>query len=394
MNDRQTSARTNSKTSASITDSRDWLVSQQKYWDAWLNFTRQTLSNASGSKDTAAATWVDNLSSWHGAISAAVPSTARDFFEQMMLVCQSYLTMAQRLVGGDPQNPGTVLDQWLSNLQSSFSAVSETTTGRTDRRLRNARALWDMPFDTWQRTWSSMLPLPGDYLQAVQDEGMARVSGRLSDRIDRFLAIPAVGYSREAQDQHQRFLRLMLDYGRTLQESQLGFARVGTQSIENFRRKLSEQPADAPIDTLRKLYDLWVDACEEIYAKYVMSEEYSLLHGRLVNTLMAVKHHGSLLVDEMLEGMNMPTRREVNSMHRRMHETRRENHALRAEIEQIKELLEDKTPAGAAVNLTSQVTPSQTASAPTTGSTHPPVAPDPSTGSHHPRPRGRKSKNR
>jgi hypothetical protein len=63
------------------------------------------------------------------------------------------------------------------------------------------------------------------------------------------------------------------------------------------------------------------------------------MYGEMVNALMAVKHHGSLLVDEMLESMNMPTHREINTLHRRHHETRRDLRALRSEVEQLRDEL-------------------------------------------------------
>ena len=88
--------------------------------------------------------------------------------------------------------------------------------------------------------------------------------------------------------------------------------------------------------SLREFYNIWVDACEEVYGEYAMSGEYSEMYGEMVNALMQVKRHSSLLVDEMLESMNMPTHREINTLHQRLHEMRREYRALRDEIEQLR----------------------------------------------------------
>src|SRR6185369_9435648 len=127
------------------------------------------------------------------------------------------------------------------------------------------------------------------------------------------------------------YLRALTDYNFALMQ-------VGARSTERFTKKISEQ--DAPVNSLRKIYDLWVDAFEEGYAEFAMSSEHAALFGRMVNALIAVKHQGSLLVDEALESMNMPTRREINTMHLRVHEARRANFTLRAELELIRDRLD------------------------------------------------------
>ena len=121
--------------------------------------------------------------------------------------------------------------------------------------------------------------------------------------------------------------------------------------MERFEQKLKALASDGKsVGTARELYDLWVDCCEDVYGEYVATDEYAELHAELVNTLMQVKRHAGALTDEFLGAMNMPTRREVNTLHRRLHETRREGKTLAAEIAAIKEqmerALEPKRPAG------------------------------------------------
>jgi polyhydroxyalkanoate synthase subunit PhaE len=58
---------------------------------------------------------------------------------------------------------------------------------------------------------------------------------------------------------------------------------------------------------------LLVDCGEEAYAEFTYTKEFSDLYGRLTNALMAVKHHGRNVVDEILGALNMPTRRGMNT---------------------------------------------------------------------------------
>jgi len=299
----------------------DWLSVQQKYWDIWFNVAHQALSAQSTDMPSAADTWTEGfIKSWE-ATSTLAPPLVQDFFSRMLALSQPYLRLAGQFLPGAARVPGT--------------ATGETTAGKATPS-RDGLAFWDLPLDTWRRTMSSMLPMPGDFLQAMQNEDMARVPpGALRERIDRFLSIPAVGYSREAQEQNQRFTRLTLDYFRTAADYQLAFMRLGARSAERFIKKVNDQ--STPVDSLRKLYDLWIDACEDVYADYVMSDEYAEIYGRMVNALIAVKHQGALLVDETLESMNVPTRREINTILLRARETRRAHHGLRAELESMKD---------------------------------------------------------
>jgi class III poly(R)-hydroxyalkanoic acid synthase PhaE subunit len=316
--------------------SDDWKTTPNMYWDAWFDLTRRTLGVAASDGEAPDA-WGESFWKWWQTISSASPAAGQHFDERLLALGRVYFGFGERLAKSGGQDVGAAFEQWLEHVSGAFSMGTSDKRATEDRSVRDVLAFWELPLDTWQRTMSSMLPLPGDYLKAFQDGSSTRTAQEGQDRVDRFLAIPAVGYSREAQEQHQKLTRLVRDYLKALQEYNVGFTRVGTRSIETFRSKVNEASASAPVDSLRKLYDLWVDACEEVYAEHVRSDEYASRYGQMVNALMAVKQQGALLVDGMLAGMNVPTRRDMNTLYQRLHDTRRENRSLHAEIEGVRE---------------------------------------------------------
>jgi polyhydroxyalkanoate synthase subunit PhaE len=254
-------------------------------------------------------------------VAGARPS-ARELLEPLFQLGQSYLQMTAPAAGAGLQDPA-IADQWLSHLHSAIHAVNPAD---------GAVALWNLPLDTWR--WASSLPLLSDFLEGIKRERVAHTSAELRGRLDRLLAVPAVGYAREVQDQYQRLMRSMLGYLEALEEYNTLFVRLADRSAEHVRKKINE--VNPPPDSLRALYDLWVDACEEVYAEDAMSDEYAAVHGRVVNALVAVKRQYSPLVDGFLEAMNIPTRREIDTMHRRLYQLRRQNHGLRAELERVR----------------------------------------------------------
>jgi hypothetical protein len=56
----------------------------------------------------------------------------------------------------------------------------------------------------------------------------------------------------------------------------------------------------------------------------VFTEEYADIYARLVNTLMALKHHNQTAVDEVAGSLNLPTHQGITTVQRRQQELRRE----------------------------------------------------------------------
>ncbi len=318
--------------------SSDWLTAQQKYWDAWLDLTRQSLAFAVPGEAPGPA--AEGLRRWWEAVAPAVPPPTQELFGRLVDLSRPYLEMAEQFADRTSEDSGAALDQWLDGLNQTFGATERSAASTSGPDAPAAAALWELPLDAWRQAVSALLPIPGDVLKSAKQADAVRVRVELKDKRDRLLSIPGIGYTRELQEQYQQLWRRVADYVEALQNYDLAFVRLGRRSIENFRKRLDAAAARAPIDSLRQLYDLWVDACEEVYVEYVLSDEYAALYGRLVNALSAVKQQSSVLLDDMLEGMNLPTRREIDTMHRRIHETRRENRTLRADLERLNERLE------------------------------------------------------
>lgn len=306
----------------------DWMETQQKYWQAWTNMNQ----NAMGMRKPAASPWENALDHWWQAVSPAAPDAGRDFMGKMLEQGKTFFRMAEELgrnLGEEPgaKNWSQVLDKTFTDMQRAFSNGPQ----RGDDAMHKMMAFWEMPFDNWQRMASSLSLTPGDALRNMPHD-------QVKEQLNRFLSAPGLGYTREEQGQYQELTRRGLEYQKALQDYMEFFSNLGIKSVERVRGKLGELgEEDKTIDSARSLYDLWVSSCEEVYAEQVMKPEYAQLHGELVNTLMALKQRMSVMVDEFLGAMNMPTRSELRTLQDRLQETRRENKALRREMDELKE---------------------------------------------------------
>ncbi|MGD8910695.1 MAG: class III poly(R)-hydroxyalkanoic acid synthase subunit PhaE [Chromatiales bacterium] len=333
----------------------DWMKTQQKYWENWAEMSRQAM----GLEKPAKSPLESAMDHWWQAVAPATTDFNRDFMEKMMEQSKRFFHLAEDYYQNAAESHSwqDAANRTVADLQQMFSGSMENlfsgteTTG--DDVLHKMMAFWEMPLDNWQRMVSSLSLVPGDLLR-----NMSHTEG-----IERFLSAPGLGYMREEEGQYKKLLRRVVEYQRALADYMRFFSNLGLLSANRLREKVQElADEDKQIDSARGLFDLWVSSSEEVYGEQVMTPEYAKIHGRLVNALMAVKQKLSLMVDESLGGLNMPTRRELRTLQDRLQESRREFKVLRAEMELMKEqMMALRQPVAEKSETTQQATPAKKA---------------------------------
>ena len=310
----------------------DWLEAQQGYWKAWSDLAQRGMKAPEAPKNP----WAEGVNQWWQAVSPMTPPSGRDVFDKLMDVSRGYFTLAEQFMGGPggaKEGGMDAINGWLENMQKMWA---NPLAGNTPGKGFNT--FWDLPMDTWQRLAANIVPMPGDFTQAYHPEGTAAVR----DQVNRFLSIPAVGYTRESQEQFQILAQRQMDYATATQAYQMAFGKLGAETARKFQESLQERAQEnKPIASLRELYDQWVETSETAYAEFVMTDEYQKLYGHLVNSLLALKHQMARMVDQTLESLHMPTHAEIRTLQCRQQELRRENLHMRKEIKDIQQQLAD-----------------------------------------------------
>ncbi|MFN2348860.1 MAG: class III poly(R)-hydroxyalkanoic acid synthase subunit PhaE [Thioalkalivibrio sp.] len=312
-----------------------WMEAQRKYWEAWQDMARQA-SKSSSRPTPGANPWTQGLDQWWNSVSPALPPDAQTFYQHLVDLGRGYFSMAENLMDKQGQTPTDAFKTWMDQVSQSLHSTGLHTGGQD--HTRDFMAFWQMPMDTWQRAVSAFAPLPGDMMKGLHTAGPGGFGQDMHEHLDRFLSTPGVGYSRENQAQYQELSRRILEYQRAYQTYQAGMSQVALESMDRFRARMDDAARrEQPIASLRELFNEWVDVCEEVYGEHAMSDEYARHYGEIVNALMAVKQQGSMLVDEMLEGFNIPTRNEISTLQQRLQETRRELQRMAREIAAMKQ---------------------------------------------------------
>jgi len=300
---------------------------QQKYWESWSEINRKA-SGVEGS--SANSPWEMAQEHWWQAVSQAAPDVTKDFMTRMMDQGKQFFRMAELFTG----QPGGEAPDWMGVLnQLSADLGSRNGMGvdpQSNDQLYKMLGFWALPLDSWQRIASMLSILPGDLSGNT-------LHGGPESNLNRLFSAPGLGYSREEQQQQQKLLQLMREYQQALQDYSRFFSDIGNESIQRLRDRLKQNSVEGEaIDSARALYDTWVTTCEEVYSEHVITPEYARINGQLVNASMGVKQQVGSMVDEKLGFLNMPTRRELRTIHTRMQENRRENKRLQAELELLK----------------------------------------------------------
>jgi class III poly(R)-hydroxyalkanoic acid synthase PhaE subunit len=319
---------------------------QRNYQDAWRALTSHALhpslgGSSSGMDMDGANPWIAALEQWWKIVQADTTPGVQDFYARLVEQGKIYIQMTDGLDKAFQQPVGDSAAPWqetVNNTLAGLTAIFDSHTADVQGGARQAIAFWGLPLDMWRRAVSSSALVPGDFLQHVRTLGVGgQVRDVLRGRVDQLLSTPAIGYMREEQEQTQTLIKLNIEYQHALQDYAATYSEIGVKCIEALQAKLQERTTeDKPVDSLRELYELWVDSCEQAYAEYVSTDKYAETYGRLINKLMALKRHGTMMADEVLGAMNMPTRIEIDTLQLRLQEVRREGKAVRAEIESLK----------------------------------------------------------
>ena len=315
----------------------NWLEANQRYWDAWTRLWDKPAERPVPGPQPDPG-WAEAADRWWKVMTPPVPPSSRELFDRLLEQGKTFLRFSEALTASTKQAGGAFHSQ--EEWQRALRTIAEHWQAGFGQPPADPgfAAFWKLPFDTWSRTASSASMFPGDFLESQKPESWGgRFADGLHRDMERFLSVPALGYTREAQEQGQEMVRLGLEYQRAVQAYGMAFRNLGTETFNRLQQRLADRAERRePVTTLRGLYDLWVDAAEEAYLELVSTESYAEVYGRMVNALMAVKHHGRNMVDEAVGAMGLPTRHGLSTLQRRQQELRREVTALRRELEALR----------------------------------------------------------
>lgn len=292
----------------------DWLRQmaqwQQQYWGGLRDLGGRT---AAGGPFGASAPWSDPMAAWQrGGAPNLASMDQSEVVERMLGYGRQYLELMQGLMTGrgfagagagfDPQ-------AWLGELR--------------ELQQRYGQGLNGMLGPTPAPPWFGDID-PAQVEQMVRSFTAAPMRAAQQE-VQGWLSLPAFGLNREHSERGQALLRAWLDYQVASQRYNELMLRSLTRTFDRLESRLAER--DEPgrrIESARALYDLWIDAAEDAYQEIALSAEFREIYGELVNTQMRVRAGLNAEIERYFGQFGMPTRTEVDSLARQVHELKRQ----------------------------------------------------------------------
>jgi len=177
--------------------------------------------------------------------------------------------------------------------------------------------------NAWQGTWAGA---------ASAGEGATR---QFADLISR---LPAMGLAREQTEGWRELLAAQAEYQHLEQELRTVWTKVQTEALVMVEaairdRRGKQSTGAAPgMDEYRELYNLWVECGEKVFAQVAHSESYCKLQAQLGNAAIRLKARQQTVLERTLKQFDLPTRSELNTVHKQMREMRERIAALEAQL--------------------------------------------------------------
>lgn len=294
----------------------DWLNMQQQYIDALSALTPgQKPSETAGGNQTA---WNAALDYWWKSIEKSLPGENRPVFDSVLQQSRTFYSIADQFaemikdvssVPAESDDWQSVMANHLGKMKAQFDVPHSTNSGHKEKPAFTSL----LPWESWKQTMTAMAIMPDEVLKKFDPAGINSIS-------DKLFSIPGIGPTREFQDRVRKAIELWNEYQGKCDEYRTAFADLSKLALDRLEEKIIERAnSDRKITSIRQIYDLWVDANEEIFATFAFNEDYSRLYGDLVNSLMRFRQQGNEVLDEILSIMSMPTLRGVNTVHKRQH---------------------------------------------------------------------------
>ena len=256
---------------------KDWQVLAQQSWDAWL---RQLQPQAA----------------------AAPPPVGNEALERTLAGLKGCFDWMQGVAAAGASQP-----------DMDWQALLKTWAGSGNQPFTQAfNGIDSAAAKGFVQQWQA-------WLQSAQTSGFS-MPGMAGNG-----PMPAFGLHREQLMQQQELAAAIQAALEANARYQALIQQANTQGLERLQARLVQRDTDSPpIESLKALYDLWVDAAEEAYAEIALTDEFRAAYGAMVNAQMRVRQLQQRQTGQLCRELGLPTREEVSALGERVQQLRRD----------------------------------------------------------------------
>lgn len=284
----------------------DWADLQSQQLGSYNSF----FPNTSPTNPFSQNPWSNSMDYWWKTNSPSLPSDQFDVLNNILTQGKSLYFLGDQLVQflDNVSTQKHITDSWQESLDQQIDLMKENFLSDT--------SFFDNSIMSELQTAQVALQSMVNALPGFPDLPKGNISDKdLNEYIDKYLSMPGLGLNRELQEKIQKSLLSYKHYQDVNEEYKKAMAEVAVNGLDIFKDKLSKLADNREsIESLRQLYDLWVDSNEDSYGEYTLSEDYSKLYGKLVNSMMAYKKNNAELMEELHSAYNIPSKKDFDDL--------------------------------------------------------------------------------
>jgi len=212
-------------------------------------------------------------------------------------------------------------NKWLDLGQDYLTGLQQFAHGGTAEAASPAGAAakaGEELFAAWQNQWQSL--------------AKALPSGAAGSWAELLRQLPPLGFAREHHALLQELAAAHAECQRLEQALRTMLFGVQTEALNLLERRVRERQVEHRLTGFRDLYDLWIECGEQVYARLAHSEAYCQLQGQLGNATVHLRARQQKVMEQALKQLDLPTRSEINSVHRQLREQARQLHELQQQV--------------------------------------------------------------
>lgn len=302
-----------------------WQAMSRQYWNAWQDLSRE--AGMPGARDPASVPWHEGFEQWSRMFGANPGGSQSETVERVLASAKSFTAFAQSMIAA-ATGAGGATPNWSEAMRQGFNTPGGGAAmfdNPVARALREISGQGTKSFEQMMANFAPYLGQGGFGQAGFGQGGFGQGAFDPAREAKSWLGVPAFGFLREHQEHYQKMAVALIEYQEQNGRYNTLILKASKRGFELFESKLAarEEPG-RQIDSLRALYDLWVDAAEEAYAEVALSQEFREVYGALVNAQMRMRSQFQQEVERIATDLGMPTRSELDSIGQRLQEVRRE----------------------------------------------------------------------
>ncbi|MBF0153988.1 MAG: class III poly(R)-hydroxyalkanoic acid synthase subunit PhaE [Magnetococcales bacterium] len=305
---------------------------QKKSMTAWMDALGQTWTGGGSlpAGDMGIRMWKEGLERWQKLLppfmSGGMPG--QDIMRGLMSSNENYIRFAEMFFKGFSQlrEMQTAGGNWKEALDKTIDQMKGLFTAPLGGKAlgEGMMGYFGQSMEAWNRLASTAMQLPENPFQNIMGPSLMAGSKIGREQLEKIMAMPPIGPNPDVQKKWKEWALLALKFQEAMETYMGHIGKVGPAALDKLKEKLLKMAEKGEkVETLKDLFSLWVDAGDSAFSDMTNTKEYRDANAEMVHALMRMKIQGQIIMDDQMESMNLPSRRELNTTHKRVIELKR-----------------------------------------------------------------------